>query len=129
MPNILVVDDELSICDLVGEILVAAGYTVTSVSRVEDAQELLDGGASFDLAVLDVVMPTMSGDELARILRRRHPDAKVLFLTGYADALFQARPILWEGEAFLEKPFTPQGLEEAVSMMLYGHIRPVHSPA
>jgi two-component system, cell cycle sensor histidine kinase and response regulator CckA len=127
--KILIVDDEPSICSLVAHILGAAGYDVTSFSRVEDAQQLLDGGARFHLAVLDVIMPGMSGDELARLLRRRDPDAKVLFLTGYADALFQARPVLWHGEAFLEKPFTPKGLEEAVSMMLYGRIQPTGSAA
>ena len=39
-------------------------------------------------------------------------------------ALFQARPVLWEGEACLAKPFTPQGLREAVAMALYGHLDP-----
>src|SRR5436190_13560617 len=127
--KILMVDDEPVICGLVAQILHAAGYVVTSRCRVEDAVALLDGGARFDLAVLDVVMPGMSGDELARVLRQRDPDAKVLFLTGYAEALFRARPVLWAGEAFLEKPFTPRGLEEAVSMILYGHTQPTGSAA
>src|SRR6266498_3763309 len=114
--KILMVDDEPSICELVDQILGSVGYAVTSLSRVEDVEALINRGARFDLAILDVVMPGMSGDELARVLRRYDLDAKVLFLTGYAEALFQARPVLWAGEAFLEKPFTPKGLEEAVSM-------------
>jgi two-component system cell cycle sensor histidine kinase/response regulator CckA len=127
--RILMVDDERAICDLVAQILNAAGYDVTTLCRVEDAVALFNGGARFDLAVLDVVMPGMTGDELARVLRQRDPDAKILFLTGYAEALFRARPVLWAGEAFLEKPFTPKGLEEAVSMMLYGHTQPTGSAA
>jgi len=127
--KILVVDDEPAMCDLVGQILSAAGYEVTSFTRVEQVPELIAHGVTFDLAVLDVVMPHMTGDELARMLRRNDPDAKVLFLTGYANALFQARPVLWQGEAFLEKPFTAKGLEEAVSLMLYGHLAPTRSAA
>ena len=122
--KILTVDDEPSNCDLVDHILGAVGYAVTSLSRVEDVEELINRGARFDLAILGVVVPGMSGDQLARVLRRHDPDAKILFLTGYAEALFKARPVLWAGEAFLEKPFSPRGLEEAVSMILYGHTEP-----
>jgi two-component system, cell cycle sensor histidine kinase and response regulator CckA len=74
----------------------------------------------FDLAILDVVMPTLSGEILAAHLRRHDPDLRILYITGYDDALFQARPMLWEGESFLEKPFTPAALIEAVSMALRG---------
>jgi two-component system, cell cycle sensor histidine kinase and response regulator CckA len=102
---------------------------VTFLSHVEGAEALLNRGVTFDLAILDVVMPGMTGDELARVLRRRDPDAKILFLTGFSEALFQARPVLWAGEAFLEKPFTPRGLEEAVSLILYGHTQPTGSAA
>jgi two-component system, cell cycle sensor histidine kinase and response regulator CckA len=127
--RILMVDDDRSIGELVAEILGPAGYAVTVLSRVEEAEALLNRGVTFDLAILDVVMPGMTGDELARVLRRRDPDAKILFLTGFSEALFQARPVLWAGEAFLEKPFTPRGLEEAVSLILYGHTQPTGSAA
>jgi two-component system, cell cycle sensor histidine kinase and response regulator CckA len=127
--RILMVDDDRSVGELVAEILGPAGYAVTVLSRVEEAEALLNRGVTFDLAILDVVMPGMTGDELARVLRRRDPDAKILFLTGFSAALFQARPVLWAGEAFLEKPFTPRGLEEAVSLILYGHTQPTGSAA
>jgi len=67
-------------------------------------------------------MPKMSGDELARQLRSADPDAKVLYFTGYSDRLFHEKSRLWEHEAFLEKPVTPTGLLEAVSLALFGHI-------
>jgi len=120
--SLLVVDDEPSVALMVAEILKREGYGVRTATRVDDARAWVEDGARFDLAILDVVMPTMSGDQMAEWLRQRDPDAKVLFLTGYAEALFQARPILWAGESFLEKPFTSKGLLEAVSMALYGRL-------
>ncbi len=57
-----------------------------------------------------------------RHVRTIDPDAKVLYLTGHADQLFTGKPILWEHEAFIEKPVTTKGLREAVSMLLFGNI-------
>jgi DNA-binding NarL/FixJ family response regulator len=62
----------------------------------------------------------MRGDELARQLRQRDPDVKVLYFTGYSDRLFEHRKTLWEHEAFIEKPVTVNGLLEAVSLLLFG---------
>src|SRR4051794_26952721 len=112
MPKLLIVDDEPAMCQLVTTILAARGYDTVALTHPSEALARIEAGEPFDLAVLDVVMPGISGDELARHLRLREPNAKVLFLTGYADRLFAARPVLWEGEAFLEKPFTHAGLCE-----------------
>ena len=111
-------------CTLIATILSSASYEAITATHVSDALTHLDFGQPFDLAVLDVVMPNMSGDDLAREIKRRNPDAKVLFVTGYNEALFQARPVLWRGESFLDKPFTPAGLLEAVSLALYGTTHP-----
>ena len=111
-------------CDLISGIVSADGHEAVSATHASTAVARLDAGEQFDLAILDVVMPAMSGDDLAREIRRRDPDARVLFVTGYNEALFQARPVLWHGESFLDKPFTPAGLLEAISLALYGHIHP-----
>lgn len=120
MAKLLIVDDEPAMCELVTTILSAAGYDTTAIVHSADAVKRIEDGEHFDLAVLDVMMPGMTGDELARRLRLRDPDVKVLFVTGFSEALFTARPLLWGGESFLEKPFTPAGLCEAVSLSLYG---------
>jgi DNA-binding NarL/FixJ family response regulator len=60
---------------------------------------------------------------LAREIRRRDPDAKVLYFTGFSDELFQQKNALWAGEAYLDKPVTVDGLLEALSLVLYGHTR------
>ena len=120
--RILVLDDEPAVCDVVADILRSRGFDVAVACQGEEAVVTLERGDRFDLAVVDVVMPRIAGDEFARRLRTYDRDAKVLFLTGYPGALFQARPTLWDGEAFLEKPFSEKGLVEAVSLLLYGRI-------
>jgi two-component system cell cycle sensor histidine kinase/response regulator CckA len=98
-----------------------AGYNVVVASNGADALRLVDTGAPVDLFVLDELMPQMRGDELARQLRQRNLDVKVLFFTGYSDRLFAERAVLWQNEAFLEKPVSLKALREAVSLLLFGH--------
>jgi len=127
--RIVVVDDEPWMTELISRVLLGAGYSVVALTQPTAALARARAGESFDLAVLDVVMPHLTGEALAAQLRRQNPDLRILYVTGYADALFQARPVLWEGESFLEKPFTPEGLKEAVAMALYGHREPPTSDA
>ena len=84
---------------------------------------MVDEQGPFDLFVVDINMPGMRGDELARQLRQRDHNVKVLFFTGFSDRLFEQRHVLWEGEAFLEKPVSKNGLLEAVALLLFGHTR------
>jgi two-component system, cell cycle sensor histidine kinase and response regulator CckA len=121
-PRILVADDEDTIRQFAERALRGAGYEVVVASDGQEGLRLVETGPPFDAFVLDVVMPQMRGDELGRLLRLREPDAKVLYFTGYSDRLFEDRKTLWEHEAFLEKPVPLQGLLEAVSMLLFGHI-------
>jgi hypothetical protein len=68
-------------------------------------------------------MPGMLGTELASRIRCTNPTAKVLYFTGYTDRLFEEKHQLWQDEAFIEKPVTVNGFLEAVSLLLFGHIR------
>jgi two-component system cell cycle sensor histidine kinase/response regulator CckA len=72
--------------------------------------------------VTDVMMPKMTGDELARRLRQNQPGLKVLYLTGFSDRLFKEKVTLWQDEAFLDKPCSVKGLLEAVSLLVSGHV-------
>ena len=122
--RVLVVDDEDSIRQLISRVLREAGYIVETAASGSEGLEAIDRSATFDLIVSDVRMPGMSGPEFVAQLRRHEADAKVLYLTGYADQLFAERAALWRGEAFLDKPCTPQGLIESVALLLTGHIAP-----
>ena len=118
----LVVDDDRPTCDLVQQILQRAGYEVTTAAQPDEVAHVASRGDHFEVAVLDVVMPVLTGEKLAQRVRVRNPDLKVLFLTGFSDVLFKAQPTLWEGEAFLEKPCTDRGLIEALALLLTGRL-------
>jgi two-component system cell cycle sensor histidine kinase/response regulator CckA len=122
-PRILLVDDEESVRRVAASGLRRAGYDVEVASDGPDALRIVAQEPHFDLFVLDVLMPQMSGPELARRLRLDDPDAKVLYFTGAAERLFADRPTLWENEAFVEKPITLDALSEAASVLLYEHTR------
>ena len=121
-PTILVVDDEDSVRRFVERVLREAGYNPVLASDGPEAMETAARLGSFDLLLTDVMMPQMSGDELARRLRLREPKLKILYLTGYSDRLFKDKVTLWEDEAFLDKPCTVKSLMEAVSLLLVGHV-------
>jgi two-component system cell cycle sensor histidine kinase/response regulator CckA len=122
-PRILVVDDEEAVRDFTERALQTAGYEVVVATSGTQALDLVARLGPFDGFVLDVVMPGMSGNELAQQLRRVDPDAKILYFTGFSDRLFGEKKTLWEHEAFVEKPLTMKGLLEAVSLLLYGDLR------
>jgi two-component system cell cycle sensor histidine kinase/response regulator CckA len=121
-PTVLVVDDEAPIRSVARRILEADGYSVVEAGDGLEAVALLSQGANVDLIVADLQMPKLGGDEMVCRIRWAQPDLKVLYVTGFIDKLMDSRQ-LWEGEAFLDKPFTTVGLREAVSLLLFGTIR------
>ena len=121
--RVLIVDDEESIRLFVARAL-AADYEVESAADAGQALDIAARHGPFDLCVIDVLMPGMKGDELGRRLRRAHPDIKVLYFTGHSDQLFAATETLSANEAFLDKPVGVDGLLQAVSLLLFGRIRP-----
>jgi CheY-like chemotaxis protein len=121
--RILVVDDEPVIVQFVDRVLRGAGYATNTAGSGVEALQVAEGAAPYDLIVADVNMPGITGPDLIGRLRMRQPDLRVLYLTGYNDQLFAARNLLWEGEAFLDKPATIDGLLQAVSLMLFGNIK------
>jgi CheY-like chemotaxis protein len=122
LPRILIVDDEPVVVEFVERVLQSAGYRTMTATSGDDALKLCTEQGMPDLLVTDMKMPRMEGDELATKLRQRDPDLKVLYLTGFADLLFKNKELLWDGEAYLEKPCTIGGLLEAVSLLLSGQL-------
>ena len=119
--NVLVVDDEEPVRKFVERVLREAGYKTTTAADGPEAIEVARKMESFDILVTDVMMPQMTGDELARRLRQTEQRGlKVLYLTGFSDRLFKEKVTLWEDEAFLDKPCGVQGLLQAVSLLLFG---------
>jgi CheY-like chemotaxis protein len=120
--RILIVDDEESIRTYVDRVLSKAGYRTTLAVDGPDAIRVAAAGGRLDLLLTDVMMPEMTGAELARRLRQGQPELKVLYLTGFADQLFTEKVTLWEDEAFLEKPTSAAALLQAVSLAITGSI-------
>jgi two-component system cell cycle sensor histidine kinase/response regulator CckA len=117
---ILAVDDEPGVLALVRRCLDDDRVTLTEAASGRDALAQLEKAAPLDLLITDLRMPETEGDELARQVRTQDPDLKVLYLTSHADRLFDAKPRLWAEEAYLDKPFSREGLREAVALLLFG---------
>lgn len=121
-PRVLVVDDEQSVRTFADRVLREAGYEVVVASDGREALRIVEHEPPFDLFIIDLVMPAMQGEDLARTLRLRDPDVKVLYFTGFSDRLFEEKRVLGGNEAFIEKPASVEGFLESVSLMLFGHL-------
>ena len=125
--SVLVVDDEELVRKFVERVLREGGYQIATASDGPEAIEVAAKLEHFDILVTDVMMPQMTGDELARRIRVSTPAIKVLYLTGFSDRLFKEKVTLWADEAFLDKPCSVAGLLQAVSLLLFGHVELPHN--
>jgi CheY-like chemotaxis protein len=117
--TVLLVEDQDMVRDMVREALEMSGYAVLAASGGADALALAAGHSGpIHLLVTDVVMPGMSGRELAEQLSTVRPTLRVLFMSGYTDDAISRHGILEEGVTFLQKPFTPDALSRKVRELL-----------
>ncbi|MHB0878577.1 MAG: ATP-binding protein [Anaerolineae bacterium] len=120
--TILVAEDDPAVRMVTTRILERHGYQVIKASTGDEALRLADQHLGrIDLLVTDVVMPQMSGRELAERLRRSRPRIPVLYVSGYSDNDIHHHGVLDDGVDFLQKPFTEAMLAEKVRRV----IRPV----
>jgi PAS domain S-box-containing protein len=113
---VLLVEDEEAVRELLISVLERAGFEVHAATTGEQALEL-ERQRRFDVLLTDVVLPTITGPQLAREIRRRSPRTRVLFMSGYVgdslDAAESGGP-----RAFIQKPFTARALVERVRELL-----------
>jgi len=108
--TILVVEDEPSVRAFVGMVLKARGYRLLEAGSGREALDLLRVSAEhIDALLTDVIMPEMSGVEVARRVMAVRPDVAVLYMSGYADEVLRHEHAP-AGSVFLQKPFTPEVL-------------------
>ena len=110
---ILLVEDEPAVKGLFSQALNREGYTVHEARNGVEALEVIKGIEHIDVLVTDVVMPYMKGPELARQLRAKQADLKVIFVSGYV-----APGDLGPHEALLQNPFVRQQLIDKVKEVL-----------
>ena len=116
--TIMIVDDEERVRQVVSDVLKSHGYEVVEAGGAGAALAECDRhGGRIDLVLTEVVMPDMSGLELGRALAAREPRPKILYMSGYRDALAHAAPEA-TSETLLLKPFTPEVLLSRVREML-----------
>jgi len=105
--TILLVEDEEGLRALNARGLSSRGYTVVEAGNGVEAIDVIERrGGNIDLVVSDVMMPEMDGPTMFKELRKRHPDIKIIFVSGYAEDAFQKSLPDPERYDFLPKPFT-----------------------
>ncbi|HKO16547.1 MAG TPA: PAS domain S-box protein [Gemmatimonadaceae bacterium] len=117
--TVLLVEDEDGVRAIARRVLRERGYTVLEARNGREAlQALAQHGAGIELVITDVVMPEMSGHQLAQEVGRRCPAARVLYMTGYTEDEVARRGLTAEGAVLIEKPFSAARLAQAVRQVL-----------
>jgi two-component system cell cycle sensor histidine kinase/response regulator CckA len=117
--TILIVEDEAALLEVTHQSLDAVGYTVLAALGPVEAIRISEGYLGpIHLMVTDVIMPGMSGAQLASRLSVARPEMKVLYVSGYTDDTIVRHGVLDPGLAFLQKPFSPKTLARKVGEVL-----------
>ena len=117
--TILVVEDEEAILNLIEKVLKQSGYHLITAKDGHDALDKVQGfKGPIHLLLTDVVMPRLSGQDLSVEIRKRHPETKICFMSGYTDNAIVHHDILDEKINFIQKPFLPSFLRKKVREVL-----------
>jgi DNA-binding response OmpR family regulator len=117
--RLLVVEDEAVVLHLLGRGLRENGYEVEEAMDAAQAIAILERiDGKVDAVITDVVMPAMSGKDLAKQIRSRWPGLPILFISGYTSDEVVGKGLIDQGEKFLQKPFAPDVLARAVGEMV-----------
>jgi CheY-like chemotaxis protein len=117
--TLLLVEDNDAIREISARALRRRGYTVFEARNAEEAIEWsATGGRRAEILITDVVMPGLSGPNLAARLMQQNPELRVLYMSGYTDDATEIHGTFWGGVPLLQKPFTPAQLAERVRMAL-----------
>jgi CheY-like chemotaxis protein len=117
--TILLVEDDEIVRNFVKNVLADDGYVVLEADRGKTALSICETCTEpIHLLLTDIIMPGMSGGALRDRVVEIRPDIKVLFMSGYTDDSLSISGIIESGVAFLEKPFTPDGLSRKIREVL-----------
>jgi DNA-binding response OmpR family regulator len=124
--KIIVVDDEMGICQNVEKILAKSKYEVVHAQSAEEALERM-ARESFSLLISDIVMPEMNGLELLKLVKKEWPLTKAIMMTAYASTDTAMKAIRLGALDYIPKPFTPSELRETVRKAMSGELVEIKS--
>jgi len=116
--NVLIIDDEEALCEIIIEVLNTMGFKSHPAGSGEEAIEIAGKHTHFDLIIIDVNMPGMSGEETYNRLRTKHSTTPLIFMSGYDLSDELGKMNLTCPNTFLKKPFTITDLSNTVSGLL-----------
>jgi signal transduction histidine kinase len=116
--TVLVVEDEPDLSALVVRALEREGYSVLAASDGEAALDIVRSGREIDAVIADIIMPRLNGRQLRDELAKLRPDLPVLFMSGHAAETTILKELVPPEAPFLQKPFTPDGLTQALAALL-----------
>ena len=117
--TILIVEDEEEVRKLTSKILERQGYRILETFNGDDALLACERRKSpIHLMLADIIMPGMSGSELAKLLKPLYPEIKILYMSGYTDNAIVRHGVLEKGVNYIQKPFTMEGLARKVREVL-----------
>ncbi|MFA6240202.1 MAG: response regulator [Candidatus Hydrogenedentales bacterium] len=117
--SVLIVEDDASLRRMTQRILQEAGYTVLSVANGKEALQTLEQNPiAVNLMLTDVVMPGMSGRELAETVLAERPELKVMYMSGYTDDAIVHHGVVEDSMHFISKPFTAENLTRKIRDVL-----------
>ncbi|MFC1563581.1 response regulator [candidate division KSB1 bacterium] len=114
---ILVVDDELNICNNCEKILSAEGFSVYSVHNGNECLKIINE-IKYDIILLDLKLPDFDGIELLKYIRDESPDSLVIIITGYPSPESSEEAMKYGAVDYVVKPFTPDELLESVNFAM-----------
>ncbi len=117
--TVLIAEDEVSVLRLSRSILEKLGYRVLAASSPKEAWQLAESHTgTINLLLTDVIMPGMNGRDLAKLVKRKYPGVRCLFMSGYTANVIAHHGVLDDDVYFLQKPFSSQELAVCVKKIL-----------
>jgi DNA-binding response OmpR family regulator len=115
--KILVVDDEVTVCDSIKKILNRQGYKVDNTLDADEALKMIKNTA-YDLVITDLMMPKTNGLELLQLIKDYYPELQVVVITGYASIETAVKATKLGASDYIPKPFTPDELKNITRKVL-----------
>ena len=117
--TILLAEDSVSLREMAREYLESVGYVVLEAASGREAlQKAKEFDGPIHLLLTDVVMPEMSGPELARHMTELRPEIKIIFTSGYTNDAIARQGVLDPAVAFIQKPYRPKALARKIQEVL-----------